>query len=138
MSRGRIAMAIVATAVVVSGCSGSGGGTSSASWRLSEGQQVEDSATTFTALVSRASCNGGETGTVNTPDLRFTETSIIVTFTVSPGDPASASCPGNNEVPFVVHLDEPVGRRAIVDGYCERSPAADTAPCSSGDVRRAA
>jgi hypothetical protein len=75
---------------------------------------------------------------VKTPDLRFTETSIIVTFTVSPGDPASASCPGNNEVPFVVHLDEPVGPRAIVDGYCERSQTADTALCSSGGVRRAA
>jgi hypothetical protein len=136
MGRGRIGWVLAAFAVVLSGCSGAG--SASASWRLADGQQLEDSATTFTALVSRAHCNGGETGTVNPPDLRFTETSIIVTFTVSPGDPESAACPDNNEVPFVVHLDEPVGPRAIVDGYCERSQTTDTAPCSSGDVRRAA
>lgn len=136
MSRGRFAVAIVVLAIVVSGCSGRG--TSSAYWRMADGQQIEDSATTFTALVSRANCNGGETGTVNPPDLHVTETSIIVTFTVSPGDPASASCPGNDEVPFVVHLDEPVGPRAIVDGLCQRSQASDTSPCSSGDVRRVA
>ena len=90
-------MAIAALAIVVSGCSGNG--TSAANWRLVEGQRVEDSATSFTALVSRAGCNGGETGTVNPPDVRVTETSIIVTFTVSPGDPRRAPARGTTTCP---------------------------------------
>lgn len=71
------------------------------------------------------------TGTVNDPTVDAAENEIVITFTVSPGDPAGADCQGNDQVEYVVELDDPVGNRALVDGACRTTRASSTVFCES-------
>ena len=127
-------LAAVLSAAVLGGCLG--GDRAVASWELAPGQSLGPESTTFTALVTRVSCNNGVTGSVNEPGLGIGDDAVVVTFTVSPGRPESASCPGNDAVPYVVTLPEPLGTRSLVDGACESADVADSATCASGAVRR--
>lgn len=99
-------------------------------WLLDpDGLPVADS-DTFTALVSRLGCSGGETGEVFDPSVEVNAHEVVVTFTVTPLPPEGvATCPGNKPVPYVVHLDEPLRSRTIVDGACRGSEAASTSWC---------
>lgn len=86
----------------------------------------EDS--TFTALVTRIGCNGGETGTVYSPGIFTSETEVIVTFTVEPS--AGGDCPSNDRVPVEVDLGQPLGDRTLLDGSCQPSGSgAGTSHC---------
>lgn len=76
------------------------------------------------------------TGDVNAPDISVNENEIVVTFTVSPGEPMAANCQGNNEVEATVELPEPLGDRALIDGACRSTEASATVFCES-DVRSA-
>lgn len=90
-----------------------------ANWDLAPDQTIDATSTTFTALVTRASCNSGVTGVVNAPDVKRTDDRVLLTFTVSPGRPSSAACQGNDAVRYEVELFEELGDRALVDGECE-------------------
>jgi hypothetical protein len=125
---------LVLAASMLAGC-GASGGTSEATWVVAPDEELSSGTTTFTALVTRLGCNSGVTGTVEEPRVRLTDEQVILTFQVSPGDPAEAECPGNDAVPYVVELPEPLGDRALVDGACEDRAIAGTAPCSAGAVR---
>lgn len=125
---------LVLAASVLAGC-GSGGGTGAATWVVAPDEQIAAGTTTFTALVTRLSCSGGVTGTVEEPRIRVTDEQVILTFRVSPEDPAAADCQGNDAVPYDVELPEPLGDRALVDGACEDRSIAGTAACSAGPVR---
>lgn len=95
-------------------------------WELDRTQPLVDTATSFTALVTRLGCNGGVTGKVVQPGIEMTKSQIVVTFQVTPGVPAAANCPGNNPVPFSVELGEPIDGRQLVDGRCLPGGAAET------------
>jgi hypothetical protein len=114
------------------------GGRATAVWRVESKQALDEGSTRFTALVTRLGCNGGVTGTVNSPDVQITPDRIVITFTVSPGPPKGATCPGNGAVPAVVELPEPLGARALVDGACETTEAETTSFCIDGGVRQIA
>ncbi len=93
-----------------------GSGNAEATWELAPGQQLTESSTTFVALVTRTGCNGGVTGDVEEPEISYDDSEIVVTFTVTPGPPDSATCPSNKAVPYEVELDEAIDGRSLVDG----------------------
>lgn len=103
-------------------------------WELAPSPTLDSNATTLSVLVSRRGCNDGVTGTVNDPEMTFTDTDIVITFTVSPGEPSSATCPGNDQVDHEISLPEPVGGRQLRDGACASEDARGTIFCDT-DVR---
>lgn len=106
-----------------------------ATWDLVEDQTPDSATTAFTVDVTRLGCNSGETGTVNDPNIEMSDTQVVITFTVSPGEPSSADCQGNNAVSYDVELPEALGERELVDGGCASTEATSTAPCQPSGVR---
>lgn len=106
-------------------------------WKLESATDVMPSSTTFTALVNRLGCSGGRTGEVLEPIIEVGETDIVVTFFVAPLDSdLEQECPGNDEVPYEVRLDEPIGQRQLLDGSCRSGgEAASTSFCAAGAAR---
>lgn len=101
-------------------------------WALDRAQPLVDTATRFTALVTRLGCNNGLTGEVVRPGIEMTKEQIIVTFQVTPGVPKAANCPGNMPVPYTVELGEPIDGRELIDGRCLPGGDAETTyPCRS-------
>lgn len=90
----------------------------------------------FTAMVSRLGCSGGKTGKVLPPSVSVEKTRIVVTFAVEPLPDGFYHCPGNDSVPHVVELDEPIGDRDLVDGACLSREAETTSFCSEGGATR--
>jgi hypothetical protein len=88
-----------------------------ATWALEPSETLATTMTSFTALVTRVGCNGGETGLVYEPGIAFTPDEVVVTFTVEPG-PLAATCPSNLPVPYDVELGQELGNRRLVDGAC--------------------
>jgi hypothetical protein len=105
-------------------------------WRVDDADPPDEAATSFTALVTRLGCSNGETGRVLEPAVDVDGERIKVTFAVEPLPPGSYDCPGNDEVPYVVELAEPVGSREIVDGACLAGEAATTSFCTEQDPTR--
>lgn len=104
-------------------------------WRVDDEDPPTTSATSFTALVTRLACSGGETGEVLAPMITVDEDEIVVTFTVEELPDGNYTCPGNDEVPFVVEIGEAIGQRTLVDGACLDGEAASTSFCSEGSNR---
>jgi hypothetical protein len=103
---------------VLAGCGELFDDTASATWVVSPNQDLGSDTSTFAVLVTRVGCNGGLTGEVTPPDLSLDETQVVLTFRVRPDEPESATCPGNDAVPYEVALGEPLGDRKLVDGFC--------------------
>lgn len=107
----------IVTAVLTSGCGVvDRDSTATATWDLGPGQSLDVDTTTFTALVTRVGCNSGVTGDVNDPVIDVSDHEVVITFTVSPGEPSEATCPSNEYVPYEVELPEMLGDRELVDG----------------------
>lgn len=105
-------------------------------WVGGPDQELGPSSTVFTALVSRLGCNSGVTGEVLSPDIRVTESDVIVTFSVAPERSGAADCQGNDQVPYEVSLPEPLGDRALVDGQClDGGEAGTTSFCQPDGTR---
>ena len=106
-----------------------------ATWTVVSDNPPTTTARSFTAMVERLGCSGGETGEVLQPTVSADEERIVVTFSVESLPPGAYTCPGNKAVPYVVELDEPIGNRQLVDGACLSGEAASTSACSDGAVR---
>ncbi len=100
-------------------------------WELGSDASLTASSQTFTAMVSRLACSGGETGEVFEPTVESTAEQVMVTFTVAPLPEGDHTCPGNDRVPFVVDLGEPLGERSLWDGACDTGEATRTSFCAS-------
>lgn len=134
--RSRVAAVSMWTALasVAAGCQLGGG--DAAVWELAPDQRLQPSSTTFTALVSRLGCSSGVTGEVLAPEIRLTESEVVVIFSVAPLEARSGTCQGNDQVPYQVELGEPLGDRALVDGEClPGREAATTSFCMPDSVR---
>jgi hypothetical protein len=107
-----------------------------ATWTIDPADPPSAGDSTFTALVMRIGCNGGETGQVLPPTALVSDTQVVVTFAVERME-GVATCPGNNEVPYEVDLGVPLGDRALVDGTCTAGgPNSDSGFCAEdGGVR---
>jgi heat shock protein HslJ len=111
-------------------------GTAAAVWTVAPDQDLNAEASEITVLVTRLGCNSGVTGGVAEPDVRLEDDRVVLTFTVRPGEPSAADCPGNNQVPYAVDLREPIGNRQLVDGQClPEGEAAGTSFCQPDGVR---
>lgn len=104
-------------------------------WSIDSDRQPSRVSDSFTAMVSRLGCSGGETGEVTGPTITAEEARIVVEFTVEPLTGDFYSCQGNDEVPYLVELNEPIGDRQLVDGACLSGEAASTSFCADGAVR---
>ena len=104
-------------------------------WFINSHDDATSASRSFTAQVTRLSCNGGVTGAVLPPTVEKLDTRIVVTFTVE-HSPRGGTCQGNDRVPVVVDLGEAIGDRQLVDGACgSGSAAATTTFCVDSSVR---
>lgn len=106
-----------------------------ASWEIDTVTPPTQESRSFTALVTRLGCSDGNTGKVLEPIVSPSEGQIVVTFTVKALPAGAYSCPGNDQVPHLVDLGEPVGNRRLVDGACLAGEAVSTSFCTDGPVR---
>ncbi len=102
-----------------------------ATWFLQPSQQLTVATRSFTAMVTRLACSGGETGRVLPPTVRYHADQIVVTFTVEPQVAGFHTCQGNRPVAYQVRLDRPMGGEQLMDGAClGNGEAARTRDCS--------
>ena len=106
-----------------------------ATWVVADDDRPTPATQSFTVMVERLGCSGGETGEVLQPTVVITEDQVEVTLYVEPLPPGNYTCPGNKAVSYVVELDEPIGERQLVDGACLAGEAVATSKCSDGAVR---
>lgn len=104
-------------------------------WRANPEDPPTSSAETFTALVTRLDCSSGVTGEVLEPSIVVRHDAVVVTFEVAPLPRGNYTCQGNDEVPYVVDVGEPIGVRDVVDGACLSGEAQSTSFCTDGAVR---
>lgn len=106
-------------------------------WQVDRANYPVPSASSFTAMVARFSCNSGESGEIKAPTVAFESGRVVVTFSVvRPPSGEVVTCPPNDQVPFLVELGEPIGARQLADGSCLGGGAAvGTTFCASGAVR---
>lgn len=129
-------LSVAVGGLLLGGCGALPGNTADASWKLAPGQQVGPTSEQLEVLVTRVGCNSGVTGQVVEPRIEVNSDRVIVTFVVTPGEPGSADCQGNPEVPFRLTLPEPLGNRALADGQClTNDDVASTAFCADGGLR---
>ncbi len=123
--------AVAVFALLATGACGVLRGTEAdAVWVLAPDQDLTAETTRVTVLVMRLGCNSGVTGEVQEPDIDLRDDEVALTFSVRPGPPDSATCPGNDPVRYDVVLPEPLGQRDLVDGRCaEGQEAAGTTFC---------
>lgn len=110
------------SASVTSACSG-GGEPGEATWVVDPSDPPSEQSESFTALVTRRACSGGETGEVLEPVVESDAEQVTITFTVAPMPDGVYTCDGNNSVPYRVVLDEPLGEKTLVDGWCVSAQA---------------
>ena len=133
---GSLALGLLAAAMI-GGCTKEASGEAAAVWNVAPGQSLDADSTAFTALVHRVGCNSGVTGDVNDPTIEVDDEEVVITFTVSPGEPSSASCPGNEPIAYEVELPEPLGDRKLIDGECAPIGPDSNAHCNPDGVRHA-
>jgi hypothetical protein len=92
-------------------------------WTLDAASPVDAGSTSFHALVTQAACQleSNSVGPVLPPDVAYTNTAIVVTFTAKFGfDPAACDkLVDDVVVPTVVQLSQPIGDRVLMDGSQE-------------------
>ena len=107
-------------------------------WDVS-GNNLTDASTTFSVQVTRVACNSGSTGVPLKSKIAYSDTEIVITLRVSPGEKGSRTCIGNQPVDRIVHLVEKIGHRALVDGECRAEDGPSTSSlCFGRGIRRQA
>lgn len=106
-----------------------------AAWQLGKGSDVSPSSTTLRVGVVRLACSGGVTGTVLEPKITYEPDRILIQTDVAALPEGGCDCPGNDVVPIIVKLAEPVGDRQLVDLACLAGKAAATTFCTDDGVR---
>ncbi len=104
-------------------------------WELLDPDQVGTTSTELTIGVTRLECASGVTGEVLEPVISYGEAEIVIRADVAPLSGNMHTCQGNDVVPVVVELAEPVGDRDLVDAACLAGEAVTTSFCAGGPVR---
>jgi hypothetical protein len=103
-------------------------------WELLNSSITSDS-TVLQLGVTRLGCASGVTGAVLDPVVQVKRERIVIRTDVEALSPGGYTCQGNNSVPVTVELDEPVGKRELVDAACLEGRAVNTAACMDKGVR---
>jgi hypothetical protein len=104
-------------------------------WELADPSSVTSESTTLDLGVTRLECSSGVTGAVLEPRVTYEAERILIRTDVAPLGLDAADCQGNDVVPIVVELTEPVGDRDLVDAACADERAAGTVFCEDDGVR---
>jgi hypothetical protein len=95
-----------------------------------ERQDAHPDDRSFTAFVGAAmECQAA--GQPLPPDVNYEAERIVVTFTATD---MGQRCGPRESRPYEVHLDERIGDRQLVDGWCVGAPAGEAA-CRDGGIR---
>ncbi|WP_424467028.1 hypothetical protein [Pseudoclavibacter helvolus] len=105
-----------------------------ATWRLVEPSTVSASSDELHIEVTRLGCSGGETGEVLEPQVTYEAEHIVIRVDVVPVY-GLQTCPGNDAVPVVVQLTEPIGSRSLIDGGCALEGVGTTVECVDSALR---
>lgn len=97
-------------------------------WRLAPGAEVTAESTSVDVEVTRVDCASGRTGELLAPVVAYEESRVVTRIDAEPLV-GPFDCPGNDRVPVTVELEEPVGRRTLVDGGCLREDAPPVSDC---------
>ncbi len=100
-----------------------------ATWALPDGFNVGPETTEFLALVTERACASGQSseGRIIGPQIDYVDdTSVVVTFGVRQLSGVQ-ECPGNPATVVEVQLEEPLGRRTLLDGG--RQPPVEPPVC---------
>lgn len=106
-----------------------------ATWVLLDPEDVSEDSETLRLGVTRLGWSGGDTGVVLEPAVTLEQDRIVIRTEVEPLPAGGYDCPGNDVVPVLVHLGEPIGPRELVDAACLDGEAVGTAACLDGPVR---
>lgn len=131
-ARARALLAVGAVLVLIAACSSGAQGGSAASGDTATWELISDvgaESRTLEIGVTRLGCAGGVTGEVLEPRVIYEDTRIVVEVDVAALGDGAYSCPGNDVVPIVVELTEPVRDRTLVDGACLDGEAGTTSFC---------
>ena len=138
--------ALACSAIILSGCDASApdvGDTGSSgsevgdigTWELLNSTEVTSDSTSLRLGVTRLDCASGITGTLLEPRVLVEQDRIVIRTDVEPLSPGGYDCQGNDIVPVTVELNEPIGKRELVDAACLGGRAVNTAPCTDNGVR---
>lgn len=97
------------------------GQTSVASWEVS--RPVDETVTTVPLLIREQACASGRSaeGRIEAPEVDYRQDAVVVTIRVQKRSD-SEDCPGNPDTRYVLRLQEPLGKRPLLDGG-QRPPA---------------
>lgn len=101
-----------------------------ATWSLAPDELLDPKTTFLVVEVTRLGCASGLTGTVLDPQIQYDETQVFLRADVEEMGPGAQDCQGNDAVPVEIHLDQPLGVRALVDAACLEGEAVSTAGCT--------
>lgn len=101
-----------------------------ATWSLAPDELLDPKTTSLVVEVTRLGCASGTTGTVLDPQLQYDDTQVLLRTDVEKIGPGAHDCQGNDAVPVEIHLDQPLGVRALVDAACLQGEAVGTAACT--------
>lgn len=134
MRAGLSTAAAFAGILLLAGCQQAERG-ETAVWELADPALVSAESTDLDVLVTRVACASGVTGAVRAPQVSYERDHVVVTIDVEPLPGDAYDCQGNDAVPVVVRLSEPLGARLLVDGACADPEAADTSFCRDEGIR---
>jgi hypothetical protein len=94
-------------------------GLSNGDWILDpEAPAPQPPDTQFVALVTERECASGKSsaGRIMAPSIIYEKDRILLIFAVRPPQGAVQTCQGNPATPYLIHLDQPIGDRRLLDG----------------------
>jgi hypothetical protein len=109
-------------------------GFGTASWTLDPAASLTPDSTEIPILVTEESCAGGRTppaGSIRA-DVTYEDAGVLVTISVLSPEGGVYTCQANPPAPYVVHLDQPLGNRALLDGGTWPAVSVAGAPESAG------
>lgn len=138
---GLFAGALIATLVLASCGAADGSGANQqekpfgtqATWAVADPAVVKPSDRAVHIQVERVDCASGKTGKIVGADVDYQDEQIAIAVNLEPIEGAQ-TCQGNEQVPYTVELNEPIGQRKLVDAACAAKPASGTVRC--GDAMR--
>lgn len=104
-----------------------------ATWQLVDPGRVSSDSTTLEVEVTRLDCANGVTGELLAPVITYEADRVTIRIDAEPSQLGAANCQGNNAVPVVVELSEPLADRTLVDGACITTDARRTAACVTAE-----
>ncbi|WP_068480453.1 hypothetical protein [Pseudoclavibacter helvolus] len=106
-----------------------------ATWHLIDPSAISPTSDQIDIEVTRLGCASGTTGEILEPKVTYEAEQIVIRVDVAPAGAGPQTCQGNDAVPVVVELTEPIGLRSLIDGGCALEGVGTTSECADTAVR---